>query len=248
MKPSCSLWLFLFAVPAWAVTIQIDCGGVNVGVVDVVVANHSGRWGVSGGFATPLGSLAAAAAACGEDHFNWYQRVVEDNMPPVDSAGNRLVPPYDDPPPGGYGNDPNTGDDETQWADDFPWYWDEGPDPPPGTPGFQDGYHRLDNQPTGSLLKFEDFPGGPDGLSLRFHVALVSLNADNSLHATYGGFDWIYTDPLGRVGPSSEIVPEPAGLALFGFVLFAALKARQRARGTMENICTHGTTSTSTTI
>ena len=131
-----------------AARIDVACNGTPVGVIDLVPAFVSGRVGLTGGFATPLGSLGAAAAACGEDHFNWYQQVLTDNIPPVNTAGARLRTPYNDPPPGGYGGP------FPQWADNFPWYWDEGSDPPSDTPGFKDGYNRLDNEQAGSLLRF----------------------------------------------------------------------------------------------
>jgi hypothetical protein len=149
-------------------------------------------------------------------------------MPPVDSAGNRLAAPYNDPPPGGYGNDPTTGDDDTQWADMFPWYWDEGPDPPANTPGWEDGYHRLDNQPTGSMLRFRDFPRGPDGTRVTFQLDLVSLNADNTLHSRYPILEWFYSDPVGPAGPTAAI-PEPATLLLSGAALMLSGLRRRRA-------------------
>ena len=46
------------------------------------------------------------------------------------------VPPYIDPPIGGYTD---------QWADGLPWYWDEGEPPEPGTPDWEPGYHLDDN-------------------------------------------------------------------------------------------------------
>jgi hypothetical protein len=223
-----ALFALLFVQCAFATRVDIVCNGMNVGVVDIVPALDGARPGLSGGFATPVGSLAAAAALCGEHHFNWHQRVTSDNMPPVDAGGNRLVPPYDDPPPGGYGNDPTTGGDDTQWADDFPWYWDEGPDPPAGTPGFENGYNRLDNEPTGSMLRFRDFPGGPDGTRVTFSLALVSLNADNTLHSSYPILNWYYFDPLGPAGPIAAI-PEPATLLLSGAVLILSMLRRRLA-------------------
>ncbi len=229
-----------FTSLAQALTIPVNCNGQHVGDITV---NTSGS-GVAGGFTSIVGtppSLAAAAQICEEDHFNWYQVITADNMPPNDAGGQPLVPPYPDPPPGGYGPP------STQWADNLPWYWDEGADPPPATPGFADGYNLDDNlqdispaDGTDDTLNFADYPGGAAGSSVTFKTWLVSLNADGSLHGFHSGFEWMWSNPTGGAGSStitpgaltpqagqalynSLAVPEPASFAMMAFAVCAFL-------------------------
>ena len=232
-----------------AISIPVICAGAQVGVINM----DSAAGGVSGDFTTipnppNAGSLAAAAAVCGEDHFNWYQIVTADNQAPKNFAGVQLNPPYVDPPPGGYDiNFDNT------WADKLPWYWDEGVPPvnPPGQvvkPGLS-----LAANTTATNLHFEDFPGGANGLALSFRTWLVSLNADSSFHAFEGGFSWGFsksntgvvtiTAPvsLGAVNPTAAqykdiiggfqtAIPEPSSLSLLLGGAMALLAASRRRR------------------
>ena len=199
--------LLLMAEPLLGVTIPVICGTNQVGVINV---NASGNNGVSGGFSTipsppNAGSLAAAAALCGEDHFNWYQIVTGDNQPPTNYAGQPLTAPYVDVPPGGYA----TNFDNT-WGDNLPWYYDEGPATPgPGQvvkPGLS-----LPNNTTADTLNFGDFPGGPNGLNLTFKTWLVSLNADSSFHAFEGGFSWGFS--ISTNGTQTVTAPVSLGAA-----------------------------------
>jgi hypothetical protein len=181
-----SVVLLLFAGSAEAVPITFDvvCASNTVGVVKI---DANGK-GISGSFGTTgnSGTLAAAAAACGEDHFNWYQIITADNQPPKDRAGNQLAPPYVDVPPNGYDSA-----FDTIWADNLPWYLDEYA-PPAGTPNFVTDT-LLSSQTTKTALDFSDFPGGGDGLNLSFMTWLVSLNADSSFHSFHGGFSWDFS-------------------------------------------------------
>lgn len=228
----------LLANGAHAFVMSVSCGDVQVGNVTINTFDNGTDAGVKGGFTvTPaLGNLGAAAKACGEDHFNWYQLVVGDNKPPVDSAGKRLSAPYIDPPMGGYGNDPNTTPDDTQWADNLPYYWDEGADPAAGTPGFSDGLNVLDNLVGGNTfatahtLLFGDSPGGPDGTSLSFKTWLASVNADGSVHALYAKFSWDWSNPKGVETVFNLQVPEPGALSLAFLGCFASGLARRRFR------------------
>jgi len=203
--------------PAIALTIDVTAAdGTKVGEVRVHLAPDLS--GVMGGFVSSYGdppSLGAAAAKCGEDHFNWYQLVMSDNNPPHGPDGKPLTAPYWDPPLGGYGWP------DTQWADRLPWYWDEGPNPPPGTPGF-DSRYKTENRlfdPNGDgvkeVLDYQDFPGGPLGTEVQFQTWLVSLNADGSLHSFHGGFSWTWTNP--DVDPEGNAfrrwLPPGSGLA-----------------------------------
>lgn len=228
----CLVVYFWMAAAAQAVSIPVICkdaAGNDVTVGDIDVNPSADGTGVTGGF-TAVTTLAAAAAFCGEDHFNWFQVVLADNMPPNGPAGpgNPLTPPYFDPPLGGYGPP------DTQWGDGLPWYWDEGADPPAGpppTPGFSDGYNLDDNiSLDGKTLHFEDFPGGAAGTSLVFATFLVSLNADGSLHSFHDGFLWTWSntaanpDGTAAVGQHlagnqgqqlyNQLVPEPSSIVL----------------------------------
>jgi len=183
--------------PAAALTIDVKADdGTKVGEVRVHIAPDGS--GVMGGFVSSYGdppSLDAAAQKCGEDHFNWYQLVMGDNMPPHGPDGKLVSAPYWDPPLGGYGWP------DTQWADGLPWYWDEGPDPAKGTPGFVNGLNVDDNKhdPNGDgadeVLGFADFPAGPVGTEVQFQTWLVSVNADGSIHEFHEGFVWSWTNP-----------------------------------------------------
>jgi len=248
------LVLYWACASAMGLTIPVTASdGTPMGTIDVNVS-PDGK-GVVGGFTSSVGdppSLAAAAAANGEDHFNWYQVVVRDNDPPKDAYGNQLTPPYVDPPPGGY---------QGQWADDLPWYWDEGTPPKPGDPRYEEyePVYDLVNQLSDTngdgindKLNFADFPWGPPGTSLEFNTWLVSLNADGSLHSYHGGFAWTWDRPAsggeggggGRnifatpdggqitmiTGPLAPI-PEPSSLVLAmagGLCLVVSLAIRRR--------------------
>ena len=184
--------LLTAALPAWALMIPIKCGDTLVGNIDVAIA-ASGT-GITGGFTSVLGgppaTLKAAAIACGEDHWNWYQVVTADNQIPG--------APYVDPPKGGLG---------PQWADNLPWYFDEQPVPNPLPDGKvadnpRDVY-QLSKNSTDPTLKYFDFPGGDPGLNLSFKTWLVSLNADSSLHSFHEGFSWDFSITLLPVSVSS---------------------------------------------
>lgn len=239
---TCALTLVL-ACAADPLTIGVNCGGNQVGTISVQVS-ASGA-GITGGFTSTVGgppaTLAAAAAACGENHFNWYQVVTADNKVPNDSHGNPVNPPYVDPPPGGYSN---------QWADSLPWYWDEYA-PPAGTPNF-DANLLLSNQTGLTTLNFSDFPGGAAGTNLSFVTFLVSLNADSSFHAFEGGFSWTWSNSTGSavatapqliqggaptdaqyrniIGGFNTSIPEPSSMVLFasGALSLFGYKIRRR--------------------
>jgi hypothetical protein len=184
-----SIWLPLAIVlvsraviTAAPVTFGVNCNGGKVGTVSVDTMGA----GISGGFTSSVGgppnTLAAAATACGEDHFDWYQIVTAAPSPPKDANGNQLTVPWVDPPPGGY----QGGD----WQDNLPWYWNE-------TLGPGEKATELSMQTTIDTLKFADFPSNKPGAIVMFLTWLVSLNADSSFHAWEGGFSWTYTEGSG---------------------------------------------------
>ena len=226
-------------------TINVTVGGKQLGVISVDVSGT----GVAGTFNTTpnppnAGSLAAAAALAGEDHFNWYQIVTADNQPPKNFAGVQLAAPYVDVPPGGYA----VTFDNT-WGDNLPWYYDEGPATPAVGQVVKPGL-SLANNTTASTLSFGDFPGGPNGLTLTFKTWLVSLNADSSFHAFEGGFSWGFSkDGTGAVtvtppvalganpvaaeyanliGGFATAIPEPSTLCLLALGALALVTAARR--------------------
>jgi len=166
--------------------------------------------GVVGGFTSTFGttpSLQAAAEKCGVHHFNWLQVVVVDDNPPMLPGGLFPDPPYIDPAPGGFA---------AGWADQLPWYWDEGPDPTPTPANWADGYH-LDDQTTVDHLAFIDYPSMA-GVELPriFQTFLAGVDADGAIRSIHQGFTWTYFgfseefddaagDKLGR-----NIVPPPS--------------------------------------
>jgi hypothetical protein len=92
--PTAGLLVFGGCMHAAAINIPVNCGGNQVGVI--TVQNNAAS--ISGSFSTVpnppnAGTLAAAAVACGEDHFNWYQVVTMDNQPlPLNFAGQQSRP------------------------------------------------------------------------------------------------------------------------------------------------------------
>jgi len=229
-----------FAIAVWCnsvaqgLSVPVNCGQPPVHVGDIVT-NPSGT-GIKGDFTSIVGgpppTLAAAATACGEDHFNWFQVVTADNHPPngPGGPGNGLTPPYIDPPIGGYGPP------DTQWADNRPWYWDEVVPPgPPFPPGYKPGL-QLSANTFPDHLHFEDFPGDPNAdAALQFKTWLVSLNADGSLHEFHEGFMWSWTNsqtggsvtittvqgqpltPAQGLALYNQLVPEPSTALMFAF-------------------------------
>lgn len=221
---------------AQALSIDVKCGGSSVGSITVELDGS----GVKGSFVSTVGgppaSLAAAAKACNEHHFNWYQVRVGGGAPPKAADGSTPTIPFVDPPPGGW---------SYGWADKLPWYWDETKPAdgknPDGTP-YEDVY-QLSKQSSGDKLNFVDYPAGSDK---EFNTWLVSLNADGSLHGWHPGFKWTYTESTGKAGGLGSIegapgdklykdiiggfvtaVPEPATVALWLLGL-GALAARRR--------------------
>lgn len=180
-------------------------------------------------------SLSATATAClgAGAHFNWYQIVTADPMPPR-SAGV----PYTDPQPGG--NAWVIGG----WRDGLPWYYDE---VAPGTGigcvqggvdtcQFYSGIAWAVNSPcityltgqpcpmfnytpTRDLLVFSDTPQNPlASIQLSFQTRLVIVSADQSQWAYVAGFAWDWSNPSPLAGvasnfralTSSELTTPPA--------------------------------------
>ena len=189
--------LALSASDARALTIPISCGMTQVGTITV---NAQGvDMGISGGFTSTTGNpptLAAAAAACNETQFNWYQIVTADNGKAQNAAGQFLTAPYVDPPPNGY---------NYLWADNLPWYWNM--TNPPNDAENVDPAFGLGNQTTADTLNFEDNPSSSGNIS--FTTWLVSLNADGSLQGFDAGFTWEYNTTTGQVQDIEEYLEEP---------------------------------------
>lgn len=226
----------LSATDARAIVIPVNCNGNRVGTIDV----NPVRSGISGGFMSTTGSpatLAAAARACNETQFNWYQVVTADNGRARNAAGMRLTAPYVDPPPGGY-ND--------QWADNLPWYYDMTP-APAGAPNVDPALQLAANT-TANTLNFSDFPMSAGNIS--FSTWLVSLNANGSFQSFDGGFTWRYNTANNNVdmlmaaagnppaalyaniiGGFATQIPEPStwALLLAGFAGIVVFRRRAAA-------------------
>jgi hypothetical protein len=227
--------LALSATFASALTIDVTCGGETVGTV-TVNAQGAGK-GISGGFTSTTGkppTLAAAAAACDETQFNWYQIVTADNGKAKNAAGAFLTAPYVDPPSGGYSD---------QWADNLPWYYDM--TNPPEDAMNVDPDLFLSANTTADTLSFSDNPMSSGNIT--FMTWLVSLNANGSLQSFDVGFTWQYSTSTNTVtmlneyleGPTdaqyqdliggfASTVPEPATwvLMIVGFAGMFALRRR----------------------
>jgi hypothetical protein len=165
------------------IVMNLNVNGNPIGQVAINITAGTGGQGLTGGFTAAGGqTLAQLEAALGQDHLNWFQKVIADSNPPKDAAGNQLAAPYVDPPSGGYSN---------QWADNIPWYWDEVV-PPNGTPNY-DPNLQLSNNITngGKTLNYEDFPGGPNA-NVSFVTFLVS-DYGNNTYSVLGGFSWSVT-------------------------------------------------------
>jgi hypothetical protein len=196
---SLAAYALLPAVRSYALDITVNCDGIDIGTISVnPVAHAGGTDGISATFTSDVGSTADAAALCGDDHFNWYQVVTADNMPPKDKGGNTLTPPYVDPPPGGYQYQQPAGDDY------LPWYWSETPLGGAATSEVTDHTDEAAGTAT-----FSDNPGGAAGTDLSFSTYLVSVNKDGSFHEFEGGFSWDWSNSGGSNGTSNiQELPE----------------------------------------
>lgn len=136
----------------------------------------------------------------GQDHLNWFQKVTRDTSPPNDASGNRLKPPYIDPPKGGYSGPGTT----MSWGDHAPWYWNETPKPA-GEPKPDPG--QLSDQSSGSTLNFEDFPSVVDatgpvaGAEVDFALFLVSDFGNKTYEVLGSGVSWmVKMEAVGTLG------------------------------------------------
>jgi hypothetical protein len=221
--------------------ITVSCNGGSVGSIDLSVINGGSFPGVVGAF-NATGSLAAAATACGVDHFNWYQVITADTSPPLDPSNIPVPVPFVDPISGGF---------SSLWADKLPWYWNETNPPSPPPSNFVNGLQLNQNTST-NALGYEDRPGGGPATDITLKTWLVGLNADSSLNMWLGGFQWEWTlnnvsiaDTLSGPPPSSEYqdiigafalpggptsaVPEPSTKALLAVGLSLLLLGRRKS-------------------
>lgn len=213
-----------------ALMIPVSCGGVQVGNIEVEVDVTGSRKGVVGDFTSIVGSpnnsLQAAATACSEDHFNWYQ-LISGNIPSIIDGGPQI--------------DPLLGGQLNLWADNLGWYWNETVAPASTTLFVEPDFYLSNNINTDTLL-FYDYPfGHPSGTYLSFSTWLVSLNSDGSWDSWHEGFSWCWgrsaagvitvCEPaaLGEgIYPRDFSAPEPGGFALFSLSIGMLLLTRRR--------------------
>ncbi len=103
--------LFLWSAIAYAVPpIDFDVSGLGekIGMIHIEMKPNGANFGLIGSFrvtkeedSIPL-TVNELENFLGQDHLNWFQKVVGDTHPPNDANGNPLVPPYIDPPINGY--------------------------------------------------------------------------------------------------------------------------------------------------
>ena len=196
------LWSLCVSAPAYAVLIDplmcdVTVNGDTIGTITMKVSSFGlgggliGIQGLVGDFdvtkkksdGTTM-TVKELEQSLGQDHLNWFQKVVGDTNPQKDSSGNTLTVPYVDPPKGGY-ND--------LWGDDAPWYWNETPKPAGET---RPEAGQLSNQVMGSSLAFEDFPsvvemGKPvAGAKVDFATFLISDFGNKTYQVLSGGISW----------------------------------------------------------
>ena len=172
-----------------------------------------------------------------QDHFNWFQVILTDTNPLQDSSGTLLVPPYIDPPNGGYLNSP----DDTR-----PWYWSEVPVGSfPADLGFATSEFALD---------FQDFPRDNPGNAFEFATFLIGDFGDTT-YRVFNGFTWsvsidalgfanvdalnngaVFTDQYADIisnefgwSEASAAVPEPSMILLFSGGLIWLLRKKKSA-------------------
>lgn len=145
---------------------------------------------ISAAFTPKFGlNTSQAASLCGYNSFNWYQTVNADPYPPTKN-GVALVPPYMDPPLGGYDYQQPAGDD------DLPFYWNAA---------------ELAVYDNGVSLLFSDTPAEPKltvDQSIDFTTFLVGVLPDNSWDTLYA-FSWKtnFNGTVGGVGVRSNTNP-----------------------------------------
>jgi hypothetical protein len=173
-------------------TIHVESNGTYLGEIEVEIPGGFTPDRILGDFRVAGGrTLAEAALVCGRHHFTWYQIVTWSDAHPEDAGGVRLSYPWPDPPPGGYLDDPETtGFSELRWADDRPGYYDEGDDPPAGTPGWQDGQSLADHVEGDTLLTFVGLPLAIPGKILSHKTWLAAVAPDGRGPRWLGGFGW----------------------------------------------------------
>jgi len=201
-------WTSTWFVSASAkeISFEIVISGEAVGAVTIFTnlpAEFPGEEGLRGAFGIlkegadgNTFSLMELEQYLGQDHLNWFQKVIS-ITPPLSG----VPAPFIDPPRGGM---PGV------WADTLPWYFDETL-PPPGTPYNPNRQLQQQGDPAGSTLNYFDTPHAqPPGTSLDFVTFLISDYGDKT-YVPLGGFSW-----------TSEI--QPNGHAVITALASAAFK------------------------
>lgn len=196
--------LFALAVVPAAYSASITCATPVQGTLSVSASNDT----VSAFFTPANGSLSQTASGClgAGAHFNWYQVVSLDPLPPKNSSV-----PYIDPLRGGNAIAPGF------WRDTSPWYYDESPAATNCVVNGIDtcsGYNSQSWQitsacityltgqpcplyptynPASDALAFSDTPSSPStSIQLNFQTWLVAVNGSSWSYIS--GFNWQWSN------------------------------------------------------
>tara|TARA_Y100000590_G_C15589208_1_gene965356 strand:+ start:225 stop:821 length:597 start_codon:yes stop_codon:yes gene_type:complete len=120
--------------------------------------------------------------------FNWIQKCIYDDNPPITLCDELTKVPYIDPLPGGFALQKNP--NYIYWADHTLWYWDTKDIQTTNKKGMYSLQCTLNANYDGSILKFIDTPLLQKDSSIRFNTWLVGLNRDSSLNVGLIGFAW----------------------------------------------------------
>jgi hypothetical protein len=171
---------------SFAATFSVGVNGKALGEIALEVHRDlRGSQGLEGAF-TPTGmTLPALLGYLGDNeqdrkaptHLNWLQVLTRSTLPPPNPQA-----PFIDPIIGGFSK---------QWADNLPWYFDEEPAPDPLPVGKEYGAFALQEQTTGSQLKYIDYVvGHPIGTEFSFQTFLVADYGDKTYRPLGDGFQW----------------------------------------------------------
>ena len=166
---------------------------------------------------------SAAAAVCGFDDFNWQQTVdvAQDPSYSILNSTTPLVPPFLDPPPGGYPyeSDPSS-----------PGYSKVCPGPDNSFPLYLDTCNLTNGEETTTQLTFDDTPLVSPGNDKEFTTSLVGVirtsgptqdESGYSVAATLFTWKWktTFTGKIGGVTIGKNLLPADPGSGSGGITI-----------------------------